>query len=302
MRTLLAASLAALALLAAAGAPARTDGGVQGRFDQHAGFSHSLPDDPIVFPGQPGASHMHDFFCFTRTNAFTTSAEMQAALEEDPIPTTCTERGKGGPRARNVSGYWKPALYVNGVKVDPARAHIYYRNQGNGDVELFPAGGFVMIAGDPNAPPEEQRGRLSWWCGSRSNSTFDHIPEDCDQHDVLHASVSFPTCWNGELDSQDHRSHIVYAEDHGGRCPASHRKRLARIVIHTAYPVSDGLGRRLDPANDVVTLSSGPMTSMHADYMFGWAQDRIDQLVVECLNAGRDCKRHPPPDDAHGRR
>jgi hypothetical protein len=25
-------------------------------------FSHSLPDDPIVYPGQPGMSHMHDFF------------------------------------------------------------------------------------------------------------------------------------------------------------------------------------------------------------------------------------------------
>ena len=26
------------------------------------GYSHPLTDDPIVFPGQPGASHFHDFF------------------------------------------------------------------------------------------------------------------------------------------------------------------------------------------------------------------------------------------------
>ena len=29
-------------------------------------FSHRLPDDPIVSPNLPGASHMHDFFGNTR--------------------------------------------------------------------------------------------------------------------------------------------------------------------------------------------------------------------------------------------
>ena len=32
-------------------------------------FSHRLPDDPIVFPNLPGASHMHSFFGSTVTNA-----------------------------------------------------------------------------------------------------------------------------------------------------------------------------------------------------------------------------------------
>ena len=35
-------------------------------------FSHRLPDDPIVFPGLPGASHMHSFFGSRVTNAYTT--------------------------------------------------------------------------------------------------------------------------------------------------------------------------------------------------------------------------------------
>ena len=34
--------------------------------------SHRLPDDPIIFPGLPGASHMHSFFGSTATDAHST--------------------------------------------------------------------------------------------------------------------------------------------------------------------------------------------------------------------------------------
>ena len=40
-------------------------------------FTHRLPDDPIVLPGLPGASHMHSFFGNTSTNAHTTLATLQ---------------------------------------------------------------------------------------------------------------------------------------------------------------------------------------------------------------------------------
>src|SRR5919201_4749448 len=33
------------------------------------GFSHDAPDDPIVHPGQPGASHLHSFIGNTTTDA-----------------------------------------------------------------------------------------------------------------------------------------------------------------------------------------------------------------------------------------
>ena len=41
--------------------------------------SHRAPDDPIVYPKQPGASHLHDVFGNTTTNAFSTYAGMLAA-------------------------------------------------------------------------------------------------------------------------------------------------------------------------------------------------------------------------------
>src|SRR5215212_4206807 len=45
---------------------------------------HRLKDDPIVFPEQHGASHSHDIFGSTTTDAFSTYESMIAS------PTTCT--------------------------------------------------------------------------------------------------------------------------------------------------------------------------------------------------------------------
>ena len=44
--------------------------------------SHRAPDDPIVFPGQPGASHSHDFFGNTTTDASSTYASMRSLGEQ----------------------------------------------------------------------------------------------------------------------------------------------------------------------------------------------------------------------------
>ena len=50
----------------------RTTGTLGASFISHCAFSHSLPDDPIVHPGVPGASHQHDFFANTTTSATST--------------------------------------------------------------------------------------------------------------------------------------------------------------------------------------------------------------------------------------
>jgi len=39
-------------------------------------FSHQSHDDPIVFPGQPGAAHSHEFSGAWSTNAFSTPASL----------------------------------------------------------------------------------------------------------------------------------------------------------------------------------------------------------------------------------
>lgn len=44
----------------------------QGSWSTICPFTHRAMDDPIVFPSEPGLSHMHDFIGNASTNAFTT--------------------------------------------------------------------------------------------------------------------------------------------------------------------------------------------------------------------------------------
>jgi Domain of unknown function (DUF1996) len=96
-------------------------------------FSHSSPDDPIVSTA-PGASHMHDFMGNLKANAKSTYNSMLTGGTSCGIP-------------EDTAGYWTPALYKNGVKINPSTTHIYYRRDGTGNVTAFPAD-FRMIAGN----------------------------------------------------------------------------------------------------------------------------------------------------------
>src|SRR6266498_3077280 len=71
---------------------------------EHCQRSHELNDDPIVFPGQPGASHLHVFAGNRTTNAFSTPQSLAANSA-----TTC------GDQPLDASGYWVPAVYIDGV-------------------------------------------------------------------------------------------------------------------------------------------------------------------------------------------
>ena len=44
--------------------------------------SHTLPDDPIKFPGQPGASHLHDFWGNASTTGSSTLATQEASSND----------------------------------------------------------------------------------------------------------------------------------------------------------------------------------------------------------------------------
>ncbi|MFT4283523.1 MAG: discoidin domain-containing protein, partial [Protaetiibacter sp.] len=68
-------------------------------FQANCTFSHILPDDPIVFPGQPGASHSHTFVGNTSTNAFSTPETLLASGD-----STCTV-------PQDDSSYWFPTLF-----------------------------------------------------------------------------------------------------------------------------------------------------------------------------------------------
>ena len=77
-------------------------------------------------------SHLHEFFGNTTTNEKATRASLLAGS------TTCDDR-------QNLSAYWVPVLFQNGVRVAPVGARVRYEGRGGG-VTAFPAG-FMAVSG-----------------------------------------------------------------------------------------------------------------------------------------------------------
>src|SRR3954452_22666673 len=109
------------------------------RFVTRCRFSHRLSDDPIVKFRQPGTSHSHDFFGNVSTNAASTLASLSRA------GTTCID-------SKDHSGYWVPSLTVNGTRVQPRFANVYYQSAGKPykGIKTIPRG-LKVVAGNAMA-------------------------------------------------------------------------------------------------------------------------------------------------------
>jgi len=243
-------------------------------------LSHQRSDDPIVFPGQPGDSHMHSFYGNTGTKASSTTRSLMAA------DSNCGRN----MQTSDHSAYWVPALYKNNsdgtqtlVRDRDQLMFIYYVRAGGPDgprVKPFPPG-LRMIAGDQEATSSQSRKTLEWTCGG-GGPTSGKIPTCSDPDQPIHASLGFPSCWDGmHLDSADHKSHMAYAGDHGS-CPRSHPVSLPKIAYEIDYPGITG--------GSSYALASGGQYSMHGDFFAAWDNRVQNALVSECLNEARNCQ------------
>jgi hypothetical protein len=68
------------------------------------------------------------------------------------------------------------------------------------------------------------------------NKTF----TDANCPDGLRLELMFPSCWNGEATSDDHKSHVAYPDLVGnGNCPDSHPQRLVTLFYETIWDTND---------------------------------------------------------------
>ncbi len=263
--------------------PGKSDG--TGNFRTVCDFTHMAFDDPIVYPGQSGKSHLHAFFGNTGTNANSTA---------DSIANTGKSSCRGG--TVNRSAYWVPAMIdtLNGVPVKPASAGIYYKTGYTGidakNVQPFPAG-MRMIAGDAkNAAPN---GPFRYKCvGKGADKMVGKSIQNCPVGAELWQEVFFPQCWDGvNLDSPDHKSHMAYPTNRA--CPATHPVPLLDITYNIIYTITEAdspLRWRLASDNYDKSMPAG--YSMHGDWFNGWKSDVMNAFVKNCDQAGLDCHSH----------
>jgi Domain of unknown function (DUF1996) len=239
-------------------------------------FSHRATNDPIVHARMPGMSHSHDFFGNDTTDAMSTASSLLGKS------TSCS-------LGSDTAAYWVPSLYKNGNVVKPIKATIYYRTQVDGGVTVqpFPTG-LKMIAGDQMAAGPQSEKIVYYNCHDGPDQHRAALPYDCGTH-TIDAHIRFPQCWDGvHLDSADHTSHMAYpVYDHGVRsCPASHPVVVPRLIIRISWPITNG---------NRVRLASGQPYTLHADYLDAWQPSALQNLVDQCINAGRNCGKQKGP-------
>lgn len=144
--------------------------------------------------------------------------------------------------------------------------YLLFKNSGE-KLEAFPKG-FQMLAGDPRQRnftlsfpdrpksewqfhPEETTQEnlalkgLGFNClnygKAAEASMYRHFMPDKGYMDAncpqgIRAEIFFPSCWNGELDSPDHKSHMAYPSTvNGGSCPKSHPRRVPSLFYETIW-------------------------------------------------------------------
>jgi Domain of unknown function (DUF1996) len=241
-----------------------------GRFWLQCASSHRVADDPIVWPGQPGATHSHDFVGNTTTDAYSTYANMSGQT------TTCA-------LPEDTAGYWFPTLLLDGDPVRVTGVNAYYWGF-RGLTQPLPPDlrmlGGVSAGVSPGTGASARK--LGWMCAK--GQPVHASPPDCGT-EFVRMIVTFPSCWDGvHTDSADHHSHMAYPS--AGACPASHPVPVPRLVLHVVYDLHDATDAEL--SSDVMAGAPAGST-IHADFWNTWDQPTLVRLVHTCIDTGPNC-------------
>jgi hypothetical protein len=229
--------------------------------------SHLAWDDPIVFPNQTGAAHLHHFFGNTLTDASSTYTSLRTTGDG-----TCA----GGPL--NRTGYWYPAVikpagpgFATAKVVKPAFIEMYYTTAAADTLsdftrldsnpliapvthalQGFPRG-FQMVWGWKHADEETPygvwgredatgaTGAASGLVGGRYGTFADlatNMPSSSSS-DNLFARIDSPGCWDGvNLTLGGGRTHVAFeVQDGNGHlvCPATHPWRIPVLTVIASF-------------------------------------------------------------------
>lgn len=265
-----------------------------------------LADDPIVYPGQAGRSHLHQFFGNTAANANSTYASLRTTGE-----STCNN-------ILNRSAYWIPAMMNGkGKVVRPDYVSIYYKRRPANDPECMrmatkgcrdlPRGlryifGYNMTTDVP--------GSAFYYNCDGATGTPGHYSDivsaakACPIGNRLGVVINGPECWDGKsLDTADHRSHMAYP-DYGSwgyqKCPDTHPYVIPAFTLGAWYTTDADLDRsgQWNANKTTWRLSSDvmagmapkrPGTTMHADWFGAWDDDVMKMWNGNCIDKLLNC-------------
>jgi hypothetical protein len=279
-------------------------------------------DDPIVYPGQPGASHLHQFFGNTSTNANSNYTTLRTTGG-----STCTRSTGTSPQR---SAYWVPAMLDGaGNAVKPDLINTYYKRLPASDPACgapdathvgycvgMPNGlrfvfGYNMAtgAGGPTDANSGDYWAMGFECVANDNGvngasytglkrTLADIVAtgQCPVGAWLRMFATIPDCWDGKnLDTPDHRSHMAYEAGPAAlsgkiACPADHPYMIPEIAIQAFYTVDANLvAGKWHLASDEMVPGAPAGKTLHMDYWEAWSPVVKDLWQTYCINGHLSC-------------
>lgn len=293
------------------GEPAAS-GDILGAFRFECGPGQVIADDPVVYPGKPGRSHVHQFYGNVLTNANSTYASQRASGM-----STCGSQ-------MNRSGYWIPAMISGNRVLRPDVVVIYYKREPKSSQYCDPQSanyrgicvsipnGLRFIFGYDMISSTVTTGGITFTClddsnpsrpvraGTAQSSDMVTAVKGCQVGDLLNMNIDAPLCWDGvNLDTPNHRSHTRNTEANG-KCPSTHPYYMTHFTLKSFYRVDANLNTSgtWAPGQNTWYLSSDimfgmtprrPGTTFHADYFEAW-NNRVKKAWTDnCIDKFYSC-------------
>lgn len=264
--------------------------------------SHVNYDDPITKPGVKDATHLHLFFGNTLTDANSTYQSLRTTGQG-----TCN----GGPV--NRSAYWAPVLCsptcdIGGNVLLPNAISVYYKQEPAQAAALKAKLGYAglprglkMVGGyDLTGKYALPSWQPAYWACESGSSRGLTIPTSCPTGDQVVMHVEFPSCWDGRLDSPNHRDHIAYYPngDSPTVCPADHPLQLPRFSVTLIYSQA-AIGGTLASDNMPGMPAMAAGSTLHADWFGAWDDGVMATWFQKCVIEFRSCVGGQTGDDKY---
>jgi hypothetical protein len=304
------------------------DGDPVGAFRFHCIAGQLAYDDPIVYPGQAGKSHLHQFYGNTGANAASTYSSLRTTGN-----STCFS-------PINRSAYWMPAMLDgHGNVVRPDLIAVYYKrlpttntachrisqNRPTAGGECEPlVNGMRFVSGynmathqtpeqlDPGIPPV-----TAFHCYRRTSpgnveevtamtTTLAALVPNCPtannadgRKNQIEVVTRSEECWDGiNLDSANHRSHLAFqtytnSPDGLPKCPSTHPYNIPVFQLGVFFTVDANLADWRLSSDEMERMLYDAATpggrTMHFDWFGAWDNLILKRWMDNCINLGLSC-------------
>ncbi|NLU73664.1 DUF1996 domain-containing protein [Streptomyces sp. HNM0575] len=174
--------------------------------------------------------------------------------------------------------------------LQPAEAEIQYAAGGDDKVTAMPQ--FLrMPTGDAKSFTNgDKNANASWSCeGFEDRQLKDKYPI-CPEGKKTLRTLAFQDCWDGKnLDSANHRDHVAFSKDNGGKCPDGFQA-IPQLKFTLKYDIPQ---ENLVNADTPFAVDSFPEQlhkpiTDHADTIIDTGED-LQNKIVDCINNGKGC-------------